>query len=193
MSASGRFHDFAAENCQLRVLIIWLNVSPTKYKVRRWPKLFLFHSQGEKNTRKNVYFFWKNNRRIFPVFLFWGQISVSHSDLLWNNNVVLNGFVIYSNSCLFLFGNTFYLPLSLPAANVTVKCTNAAMLPIQTNAAGGQICYNAMKWTWMRQIQRIRLLKLGQRSIQHLWLIYLMPWQVADRDLNTRRQRQRQR
>ena len=50
MSASGRFHDFAVENCHPRVLIIWLNVSAAKYKVRRWTNLFLF--QGEKYKKK---------------------------------------------------------------------------------------------------------------------------------------------
>ena len=59
MSASGRFRDFAAENCQLRVLIIWLNVSATKYKVRRWPKLFLLQSRREKCKSG------KNDEKIF--------------------------------------------------------------------------------------------------------------------------------
>ena len=96
----------------------------------------------------------------YAVFLSRGQISVAHSDLPWNNNVVLNGFVIYSNSCLFLFRNPHFISPSLPQ----MSQSNVQMLPIQTNA--GQICYNATKWMWMRDTWIIKLPKLGHISAQ---------------------------
>ena len=96
----------------------------------------------------------------YAVFLSRGQISVAHSDLPWNNNVVLNGFVIYSNSCLFLFRNPHFISPSLPQ----MSQSNVQMLPIQTNA--GQICYNATKWMWMRDTWIIKLPKLGHISVQ---------------------------
>ena len=52
MSGSGRFHDFAAEKCQHRVLIITVNVSPAKYKVRGCSQIFLF-SFFRKCTKKS--------------------------------------------------------------------------------------------------------------------------------------------
>ena len=78
----------------------------------------------------------------YAVFLSRGQISVSHSDLPWNNNVVLNGFVIYSNSCLFLFGNPFY---PRKCHSQMYECRNDP----STNKCW-PICSNAMKWMWMK-------------------------------------------
>ena len=129
MSASGRwFHDFAVENCQPRVLIIWLNVSAPKYKVRRWPKLFLFQGREEIFKNKNHIFLEKKIKiSSDSVFLSRGQISVSHSDVLWNNNVVLNGFVIYSNSCPCSFLGIHFI--SSPPLLPQMSQSNVQMLP----------------------------------------------------------------
>ena len=79
--------------------------------------------------------------RVFPLRT--GQISqFPFRRLPWNNNVALNGFVIYSNSCLFLFGNPFY----------PRKC-HSQMYECRNDPSTNKclpICSNAMKWMWMK-------------------------------------------
>ena len=81
------------------------------------------------------------NMRTFPLRT--GQISqFPFRRLPWNNNVALNGFVIYSNSCLFLFGNPFY----------PRKC-HSQMYECRNDPSTNKclpICSNAMKWMWMK-------------------------------------------
>ena len=92
------------------------------------------------------------NMRIFPLRT--GQISqFPFRRLPWNNNVALNGFVIYSNSCLFLFGNPFYLPpspqMSQPNVRMPQRSEYKQMLAnlfkcneMDVNEAWMNICWN---------------------------------------------------
>ena len=89
------------------------------------------------------------NVRVFPLRT--GQISqFPFRRLPWNNNVALNGFVIYSNSCLFLFGNPFYLPqMSQPNVRMPQRSEYKQMLAnlfkcneMDVNEAWMNICWN---------------------------------------------------
>ena len=89
------------------------------------------------------------NMRTFPLRT--GQISqFPFRRLPWNNNVALNGFVIYSNSCLFLFGNPFYLPqMSQPNVRMPQRSEYKQMLAnlfkcneMDVNEAWMNICWN---------------------------------------------------
>ena len=124
-------------------------VSP-KIQSKEMAKAFPFPRQGGDFLKGKSYFFGEKNQNKL-----WLSFSLSRTNFSvpfrrplkqqcgakWICN-------LFKQLSLFLFGNTFYLPPSPPPANVTVKCTNAAMPPIQTNA--GQIYYNSTKWMWMK-------------------------------------------
>ena len=87
--------------------------------------------------------------RVFPLRT--GQISqFPFRRLPWNNNVALNGFVIYSNSCLFLFGILSPTPqMSQPNVRMPQRSEYKQMLAnlfkcneMDVNEAWMNICWN---------------------------------------------------
>ena len=102
MSGSGRFHDFAAEKCHHRVLIITVNVSAAKYKVRGCSQIFLF-SFFRKCTKKSFCSGERRNnwhlKEYFCGCLSHNKKALYHSMLLRGADV----FVIYSTGPLFHF------------------------------------------------------------------------------------------
>ena len=144
MSGSGRFHDFAAEKCQHRVLIITVNVSPAKYKVRGCSQIFLF-SFFRKCTKKS---FCSGEEEIIDI---WKSIFAAVS---YNKKSTVPFKAPLRSRCICNLFNRPPLPFYLPQ----MSQSNVQMLRIQTTPVTFVLTFTT---GWTNKIQIMSLLENG--------------------------------